>query len=83
VREHRLQALLGQFRAFARVTEIVRYQVEALRLRGAVSGEINDTVSSGSARFSPHRAAQLLSLVVQQLAGESLDAARMLALVAS
>src|SRR5262245_51422660 len=41
VREHRAQALFSQFSALARVTEIVRYQVEALRLRRAVTGEIN------------------------------------------
>src|SRR5689334_20358207 len=40
--EYRVQALLSQFRACARVTEIVRYQVEALRLRGAVPGEVDD-----------------------------------------
>ncbi len=41
VREHRVQALLGQLCAVACVTEIMRYQVEALRLRGAVSGEVD------------------------------------------
>src|ERR1044072_1549408 len=41
VREHRAQALLSQFCALARVTEIVWYQVEALRLRRAVTGEVN------------------------------------------
>src|SRR6185369_829664 len=41
VREHRAQALLSQFRALAGVTEIVRYQVKALRLRRAVTSEVD------------------------------------------
>ena len=51
VRENRVQSLLGQFRAFACVTKIVRDQIETLRLCGAVAGKVNDHVSSGSARF--------------------------------
>src|SRR5262245_47605220 len=41
MREHRAQALLSQLRAFTCVTEIVRDQVEALRLRCAMPGEID------------------------------------------
>src|SRR6185369_3475229 len=41
MREHRAQALFSQFRALAGVAEIVRYQVEALRLRRAVTSEID------------------------------------------
>src|SRR5687768_868416 len=42
MRQHRLQTRFRQFRAVARVTEIVWNQIEALRLRRSVSRVIND-----------------------------------------
>ena len=47
-----LQALLSEFRAFARVAEVMRNQIEALRLRGAVSGEVDDHCVFRLARVS-------------------------------
>ena len=53
MREYSLQPLLIQFGPIARVAEVVRDKVEALRLRGAVAGEVDDHSIFGLCAFQP------------------------------